>query len=318
MAWSLVDHDNWGVTARLNVDFKRPVPLGVPIRAEGWVTDVRRRAHRRPRAGSSTPRRGEVLATARPRSSPRPRSGSASSRSATASGLPTESSRDARPSPSEPRIGPRAPPRSDAVAFVAEHKPRRRGARSRPRRADRRPGARSRQALRAGLAGARRPRVPRGPAARRARDRRPVRRPLAADRGREARLPRGDAPRADVAPGCSSPTGSSAKPELEARWFAFGLLERLVADEPERTWQLLRRAAREAARLDHRRPPRPRRRQGHPRRAVPLGGARAARLLAVALGAPPRRLHDRHDAVRRPTPAASPRSPSTGWASSAS
>ncbi|HLA16795.1 MAG TPA: DNA alkylation repair protein [Candidatus Limnocylindrales bacterium] len=34
---------------------------------------------------------------------------------------------------------------------------------------------------------------------------------------------------------------------LEPRWFAFGLLERLVADEPERTWQLLRRAASEAA-----------------------------------------------------------------------
>ncbi len=34
--------------------------------------------------------------------------------------------------------------------------------------------------------------------------------------------------------------------ELESRWFAFGLLERLVQDEPERTWQLVRRAAREA------------------------------------------------------------------------
>jgi 3-methyladenine DNA glycosylase AlkD len=34
--------------------------------------------------------------------------------------------------------------------------------------------------------------------------------------------------------------------ELEPRWFAFGLLERLIADDPERTWQLLRRAAREA------------------------------------------------------------------------
>ena len=35
--------------------------------------------------------------------------------------------------------------------------------------------------------------------------------------------------------------------ELEPRWFAFGLLERLIAADPERTWQLLRRAAREAA-----------------------------------------------------------------------
>ena len=34
---------------------------------------------------------------------------------------------------------------------------------------------------------------------------------------------------------------------LEPRWFAFGLLERLVADDPERTWQLIRRAAGDAA-----------------------------------------------------------------------
>jgi 3-methyladenine DNA glycosylase AlkD len=33
---------------------------------------------------------------------------------------------------------------------------------------------------------------------------------------------------------------------LEERWFAFGLLERLIVDDTERAWQLLRRAAREA------------------------------------------------------------------------
>jgi 3-methyladenine DNA glycosylase AlkD len=37
-----------------------------------------------------------------------------------------------------------------------------------------------------------------------------------------------------------------AEPELEHRWFAFGLLERTLDRETERTWQLLRRAAREA------------------------------------------------------------------------
>lgn len=36
------------------------------------------------------------------------------------------------------------------------------------------------------------------------------------------------------------------EPELECRWFAFGLLERTLDRETERTWQLLRRAAREA------------------------------------------------------------------------
>ena len=36
------------------------------------------------------------------------------------------------------------------------------------------------------------------------------------------------------------------EPELEPRWFAFGLLERTLETETERTWQLLRRAARES------------------------------------------------------------------------
>jgi 3-methyladenine DNA glycosylase AlkD len=36
------------------------------------------------------------------------------------------------------------------------------------------------------------------------------------------------------------------EPELEHRWFAFGLLERTLESDPERTWQLLRRGAREA------------------------------------------------------------------------
>jgi uncharacterized protein (TIGR00369 family) len=43
MAWALVDHDLWGVTARMSVDFKRPVRIGRPIRAEGRVVEVRKR-----------------------------------------------------------------------------------------------------------------------------------------------------------------------------------------------------------------------------------------------------------------------------------
>ena len=43
MAWALVDNDSWGVTARMQVEFKRPVPIGRPIRGEGRVVDVRRR-----------------------------------------------------------------------------------------------------------------------------------------------------------------------------------------------------------------------------------------------------------------------------------
>jgi uncharacterized protein (TIGR00369 family) len=43
MAWSLVEHDAWGVTARLNVEFRRPVQVGTAIRAEGWMTETNRR-----------------------------------------------------------------------------------------------------------------------------------------------------------------------------------------------------------------------------------------------------------------------------------
>jgi uncharacterized protein (TIGR00369 family) len=43
MGWALIDHDLWGVTARLSIEFKRPVPIGRPIRAEGRVLSARRR-----------------------------------------------------------------------------------------------------------------------------------------------------------------------------------------------------------------------------------------------------------------------------------
>jgi acyl-coenzyme A thioesterase PaaI-like protein len=43
MAWSLAGADNWGVTARMHVTFRRPVPLETPLRADGWITRARRR-----------------------------------------------------------------------------------------------------------------------------------------------------------------------------------------------------------------------------------------------------------------------------------
>lgn len=43
MAWSLVAEDNWGVTARMSVDFRKPVTVGSRLRADGWVTRSRRR-----------------------------------------------------------------------------------------------------------------------------------------------------------------------------------------------------------------------------------------------------------------------------------
>jgi len=43
MAWALVGADNWGVTARMSVEFRRPVAIGRAIRAEGWTTETRKR-----------------------------------------------------------------------------------------------------------------------------------------------------------------------------------------------------------------------------------------------------------------------------------
>ena len=43
MAWALVGEDSWGLTARLAVDFKKPVLVDQRIRAEGWITRSRRR-----------------------------------------------------------------------------------------------------------------------------------------------------------------------------------------------------------------------------------------------------------------------------------
>jgi len=43
MAWALVGEDNWGVTARMNVEFRRPVAVGQTVHAEGWITEARRR-----------------------------------------------------------------------------------------------------------------------------------------------------------------------------------------------------------------------------------------------------------------------------------
>ena len=43
MAWATIEHEAWGVTARMTVSFKRPVPIETAIRGEGWVEDARKR-----------------------------------------------------------------------------------------------------------------------------------------------------------------------------------------------------------------------------------------------------------------------------------
>ncbi len=62
MAWSVIGRGTWGVTARLNVAFRRPIRTGRAIRAEGWVVELHRRASRT--AGRvMDAATGEVLAT---------------------------------------------------------------------------------------------------------------------------------------------------------------------------------------------------------------------------------------------------------------
>lgn len=62
MAWSVIGRGAWGVTARMSVDFRRPVQIGRVLRAEGEVTEATRRLYRTTGrivdAGT-----GEILAT---------------------------------------------------------------------------------------------------------------------------------------------------------------------------------------------------------------------------------------------------------------
>jgi acyl-coenzyme A thioesterase PaaI-like protein len=63
MAWALVGEDSWGLTARLSVDFKRPVVVGQALHAEGWIARARRRiVDTEGRLTDSTS--GQTLATA--------------------------------------------------------------------------------------------------------------------------------------------------------------------------------------------------------------------------------------------------------------
>jgi uncharacterized protein (TIGR00369 family) len=63
MAWALVGTDNWGVTGRMAIDFRRPVEVGRRIRGEGVVTRNRRRIVETT-GRIVDPATGEVLATA--------------------------------------------------------------------------------------------------------------------------------------------------------------------------------------------------------------------------------------------------------------
>ena len=46
MAWATASREAFGFTARLSIEYRRPVPVGVPIRVDGRVVDARRRVLR--------------------------------------------------------------------------------------------------------------------------------------------------------------------------------------------------------------------------------------------------------------------------------
>ncbi len=242
MAWALVGEDNWGVTARMAVEFKRPVEVAMPIRAEGWITRSRRRvvdtaghivdADDRLRAGHRDRRlrRGRHRPQAGPARAVRLSAGRVDrpgGRAGTVMTAPTQSEVTAR-----------------AVVFVAARRDGAEALGASLADLSNDPDAFA-TALTRGLAGLADPeylagqqRIAPGIGAVHG-----VRWPLLAAVQRGFR----NATKRD------RPTSLLfladrlfRERELEARWFAFGLLERTLAVETERTWQLLRRAAREA------------------------------------------------------------------------
>jgi acyl-coenzyme A thioesterase PaaI-like protein len=43
MGWALASQEAWGFTARLSIEYRRPVPVGARIRGEAWIVERRRR-----------------------------------------------------------------------------------------------------------------------------------------------------------------------------------------------------------------------------------------------------------------------------------
>jgi uncharacterized protein (TIGR00369 family) len=43
MGWTMAAGDDWGVTARLAVEYRKPIAPGTKLRVEGWITRGRRR-----------------------------------------------------------------------------------------------------------------------------------------------------------------------------------------------------------------------------------------------------------------------------------
>ena len=305
MAWALVDHDLWGVTARMSVEFKRTVPIGRPIRAEGRVAGVRRRLVDaegvviEPESGLVLARAdGDVL-----RGSRDPQAGAegalrvpsrARGRSSRDGGRRMTAAVAERPTSTSPvteraraLVAERTP---EAVALGRDSgRPRPRPGRASPRRcAPASSGSPTRSTSRASVGS---PRASGRSSASASR----CSPPSAAASAAPLRHDRATT-LLDVADALLRERGRSS-----SHWL--GVRPPRAHDRRGAGAHLAarpRRASAQRGRLDHHRLARARRRPRHPRRALPLGGARAARLLAVPLGAASRRLDDRDPPARRP------------------
>ena len=287
MAWALVAEDNWGVTARMQVAFKKPVPVGTAIRADGWVTRSRRRI---------VDAAGSIVDTGHGRGA-RDRRGHLRGRRRDPEAAPARAlrvpvpSRRRQPPARAPALHPRwwtrtATDRGRATDDARAPRPRapRPPARRRPAPSSSSPPTSPRPrpsaptwpssisdpdaftgALRSGferladpeyLEGAQRVAPGIGPIY-------GVRWPLMAA---VARGFRGATRKDRATPLLFIADRLFREDRLEPRWFAFGLLERTLATETERTWQLLRRGRARSRRLDHGRFARPSVRQGRQRR----------------------------------------------------
>ena len=250
MAWSLAATDDWSVTARMNVEFRKPVALGTPLRADGWIRERRRRIiHVEGRlvdtitgAELATSTGVYVAVDAERKAEIRARYGLRSDMPGRVAGAPSVAD-DTRPMTTATIDASSTTAR--AIAFVAERRPvaEALGVGLAEQLGDPDAFAASLRAAFVQLADPEyhdgQHRVAPGLGLVHG-----VRWPLLAALARGLR----SATRRDP----STPILLVAdrlfrEPELEARWFAFGLLERTLRADPERTWQLLRRAAREAA-----------------------------------------------------------------------
>jgi uncharacterized protein (TIGR00369 family) len=63
MGWALASADAWGYTAKMSIEYRRPLPVGVPVRGEGRVV-TRRRRLLTTSARLVDPATGDVYATA--------------------------------------------------------------------------------------------------------------------------------------------------------------------------------------------------------------------------------------------------------------